>query len=79
MPEVTNEHKPGIYGFYPEGHGSYSFFTTANSEEEARAIVDLQVKKMRETGGDYETSGWGTDYYTVEYAPLGQVLTNDNS
>lgn len=63
-----------LYGFYPNGHGQYSFFTMARSEEEAFQRIDAEIKDY----DSYYVHGWGTDYYTVEVVEQAGILTNNN-
>ena len=72
-----------LYAFQPKGHGELSFFVAAETEEKARQSVDAYIAahKGKDDGhyvGDYNTDGWGSDYYMVTVAEIGQVVTNDN-
>jgi hypothetical protein len=65
-----------LFGWKPKGHGEYSFFVVADSEEKAQLAVNEYIKnhKLRPD----ECQGWGTDYYELEVAEVGQVLYNCN-
>lgn len=64
-----------LYVWQPNGHGQYSFFVAAESEELARAAVDKMVAQKPNA---YEYQGWGTEYYTLTVADAGEVVTNEN-
>jgi len=74
--EQHEEKELKLYGFIPQGHGQFSFFTMAHSEEEAFQIIDADIKAGNY--GEYETGGWGTDYYSVESVGYKGVLINNN-
>ena len=70
-----------LYAFHPGGHGQYSFFVCAESEDKAREIVTEHIHKNHmktDRLPDYEADGWGTDYYEVEVLDVGQVAENSN-
>lgn len=75
-----------LYAFQPKGHGSFSFFVMAENEGEARRAVDHYVRESidkSEHDGSYlftegECEGWGTDYYVMTVAGVGQVISNAN-
>ena len=66
-----------MYAFQPNGHGSYSFFVMAESKDEAIKAVLAHVDKDDDIG-DYETSGFGTDYYACTEFGTGDVAVNAN-
>ena len=77
-----------LYAFQPRGHGEFSFFVCAASEEEARQAVDAHIRQRKQQHVlaiercDYESdcraAGWGTDYYELTVFEPGQVAENDN-
>lgn len=72
-----------LYAFQPNGHGQYSFFVAAASEEEARnAVADhIALHKGKVDGhhiGGYEVEGWGTDYYVLTVLNPNEVISNCN-
>jgi hypothetical protein len=72
-----------LYAWQPKGHGEYSFFVCAESEQEAKNAVDAHIKKHlnqqdNEYIGDYEIGGWGTDYYRLTVVRPLSVVTNSN-
>src|SRR5690349_3045443 len=69
-----------LYAFQPSGHGEASFFTIANSLEEAWTIVNKHVEDnyLKKGKIGYRAGGWGTDYYTVTTVKEGDVIENDN-
>lgn len=70
-----------LYAFYPNGHGQFSFFVMADSEENARIKVTEHIKKnhTKDDVINYEAQGWGTDYYKCVVADENTILENDNS
>jgi len=70
-----------LYAYQPKGHGEYSFFTIAESEEEAKKAVDKYIAETLTENATvkYEARGWGTDYYRLTVLKAGQVIENDNS
>lgn len=73
-----------LYAFTPRGHGQYSFYVMAESEEAARLAVDEKIKKLMTEGedniriSDYEVQGWGTDYYHLQILDSNEVVFNPN-
>lgn len=70
-----------LYAFYPKGHGSYSFFVQASSEQEAMRMVSEYIKDHHtdEKGWfKYEAYGWGTEEYIMQVFEPGQVAENPN-
>ncbi len=81
-----------LYAWQPKGHGETSFFVMAENEDQAREYVEAEIAKgwyyyaddATEAAygqlprNDYSTDGWGTKYYTLTVADVGQVITNDN-
>lgn len=70
-----------LYAWQPRGHGQLSFFVCASSEEEARIAVHKAIDVFRAQESwraDYETKGWGTDYYDLSVVEPGVVITNCN-
>jgi len=72
-----------LYAYQPQGHGGYSFFVVAESEEKARSAIDLFIEDHFDKDDDEDIStmsisGWGTDYYEItELEPM-KVITNAN-
>ena len=76
-----------LYAFQPNGHGQFSFFVAAESEEAARAAVDTHIQNRQLGIGDkdewdylsaYDVKGWGTDYYRVTAVDPLTVISNAN-
>ena len=72
-----------LFAWQPKGHGEYSFFVAATSEDEARKAVNdyIALHKGKDDGhylNDYEIGGWETDYYKLTVLNPGQVITNCN-
>lgn len=67
-----------LYLWRPKGHGEFSFGVVAESEEEARFLVEQEIARLRSGGMRYETDGWGTDYYVLEVFPPGAVFSHEN-
>ncbi|MRS61763.1 hypothetical protein [Larkinella terrae] len=67
-----------LYCYRPGGHGQWSFFVVASSEEEAFAKVQAEVDCLRSEMHNYECQGWDTDYYSLEILEPGEVATNEN-
>jgi len=74
-----------IYEWTPNGHGSCTFVVVDESEEAAKARADVEVARLRNKkgwsdgwSGDYITSGWDTDYYTLAVHELDSVLSFPN-
>ena len=69
-----------LYAFRPDGHGEYSFYVMARSEEDARAAIEKWrtdnnlEKDCSEMEGYYEDDG----YYEMVVLGEGEVITNDN-
>lgn len=77
--------KPKLYAWQPTGHGPFSFFVMAKSEDEAKASVDAYIEKMQKSGFDgydrfteYDYRGWDTDSYTLHVLDIGEVIDNCN-
>lgn len=71
-----------LYVYSPNGHGSLTFAVVASSEAEAYALVDARVRAEYSSANGvlgYYSQGWGTDYYTLEVLPAGQVFEHENS
>ncbi len=72
-----------LYAWQPKGHGETSFFVMAENEGQAREFVDKELANngyeyFPETRMKYYAPSWGTDYYELTVADVGQVITNDN-
>lgn len=71
-----------LYAWQPKGHGETSFFVMAENEADARKYVDAKIAQgwhyQPNVRMDYAADGWGTDYYELTVADVGQVVTNDN-
>ena len=74
-----------LYAWQPQGHGEVSFFVIAESELQAIECVNAEIARRKSlpwlSDGhflDYDFDGWGTDYYTLTVAEVGQVITNAN-
>lgn len=77
-----------LYAWQPKGHGETSFFVMAENEEQALEYVEAKIAKGwyehpedaigKNTRYSYEAGSWGTDYYELTVADVGQVITNDN-
>jgi len=63
-----------LYGFYPRGFGSLSYFVAAESLEDARKKVTEYV----ETNQPFRWEEW-PHTYKIEVVSVGSVLVNDNS
>ncbi len=72
-----NERLVMLYAWQPKGHGQYSFFVAAESEEEARKAVEKHMEED-EYIGSYEIDGWQTDYYELTVLPVGVATSNAN-
>lgn len=74
-----------LYAWQPKGHGQLSWFVSAETEEAARDAVEREIARRKALDSldldritDYETSGWGTDYYELTAVEPGVVVANDN-
>jgi hypothetical protein len=79
-----------LFAWQPNGHGEKSFFVVAETEEQARAAVEAKISDLlaKSKDGDYfgedgiyseiDFSGWGTDYYKLTVADIGEVVMNSN-
>lgn len=72
-----------LFAWQPQGHGEYSFFVAAHSEEDARACVERYIAEHLSKDDwarltEYSTDGWGTDYYELTVLEVGQVISNSN-
>ncbi len=70
-----------LFAWQPQGHGEFSFFVVASREAEARAIVEAAIEQGTADGrtiGEYESDGWGTDYFKLTVAEPGQIVINEN-
>ena len=65
-----------LYAWRPGGYGEYSFFVVAESEQKAREAVTEHIKNNRLHPAEY--GGWGTEYYEMQIAEIGEVLYNVN-
>lgn len=68
-----------LYAFYPDGHGPFSFFVMAETEEEAIAAIEEERKKH----DDYNSSGFGSintsdPYYIKKVVGKNVVMWNSN-
>ena len=70
-----------LYAYQPKGHGEYSFFVMAETEQDAFRYIQVYIDKFcRDEDGSlsYESQSWGTDYYEVTSGIEGFVITNLN-
>lgn len=67
-----------LFCYQPSGHGQLSFYVIAENEAEAYQKVQEKVNALRAEGHHYDCDGWGTDYYELIIADIGEVLTNAN-
>ena len=72
-----------LYAWQPRGHGELSFFVAASTEDEARKAIGKYIEDHLDKDDDhyvseYNTQGWGTDYYDMEILHIGEVVTNCN-
>jgi hypothetical protein len=82
---MNTDQKPlvKLFAWQPKGHGEFSFFVAATSEEEARKAVDgyIALHKGKDDGhyiDNTTASRWGTDYYELKVVEIGEVITNEN-
>jgi hypothetical protein len=68
-----------LYAWQPKGHGQYSFFVCAENEDAAHHAVDVEVKRLRDEGSNYETDGWPSDYWELRIIEPETAIFNDNS
>jgi len=80
IPAAYLENKIKLYAYQPNGHVELSFFTIAESEIEARKIVDKHIKdnNFKNGLGQFNTGGLCTDYYTLTVCNVGEVIENSN-
>ena len=74
-----------LYAWQPKGFGQYSWFVMSMNEDEARIAVEKEMERRKLLSfleddhiGDYEISGWGTDYYELLVVGEGVVVVNEN-
>jgi len=73
-----------LFAFRPNGHGEDSFFTIAESEEQARENIEKiilsgnSIYGKSKEGYPINCSGWNTDYYTLTVYEIGEVAINSN-
>lgn len=79
-----------LFAWQPNGHGEQSFFVMAETEEQAKTAVEAKIADLLAKNADenyYEDDGlysefcfrgWGTDYYTLTVADVGDVVMNSN-
>lgn len=60
-----------LYVWRPNGHGAYSYFVIAESEEQALKFVEKHMEEDKPWG-------WGTDYYYLEVFDSGTVVEHEN-
>lgn len=65
-----------LYAWQPQGHGEYSFFVMAESEQQAKEAIDKYL--IDENIGHCEQDRWGTDYYELTVVDPLQVIINEN-
>lgn len=68
-----------LYAWYPQSYGPLSFFTMAETEEEAETAVRKYRKDMIQEGGmsKYFMVGWPSQYRLVTFEQ-GEVAINNN-
>lgn len=78
-----------LYAWQPQGHGQKSFFVISESEEIAKKLVEKEISRLialsqddnysgDECYSNYDFYGWGTDYYELTIASVGEVIINNN-
>lgn len=72
-----------LYAFRPNGHGPQSFFVMAESEEEARMLINARIALRTKSDpefpyGDYGLDEWTEGNYEMKVYMPGQVATNSN-
>lgn len=72
-----------LFYLQPSGHGSTSYFVTADSAEQAAAAINAQRAQWAMTVGcGYYSDGWGGQDAVIasalKQAGAGEVLCNDN-
>lgn len=71
-----------LYAWQPKGHGELSLFVMASSEKAALECVESKIAELISSDGDGfsagDFKGFGTDYYELSAAGLGEVLLNYN-
>jgi hypothetical protein len=70
-----------LFVFDPIGHGPHSFSVIAQTEEEARQLVQAHVDSAHTLAGqlNYEAKGWGTGGYIVTAFEPGEIAEHENS
>jgi len=80
-----------LYAWQPKGPDEQSFFVMAETQEQAKAAIDAKIASLLakyadpgyidEDGyySDFDFAGWGTDYYRLTIANVGEVVMNSNN
>jgi hypothetical protein len=71
-----------LFAWQPDGHGQQSFFVMAENESQAFSAVEAEIQRLlseKDWFSSYDYAGWGTDYYKLTIADVGEVIANDNS
>jgi hypothetical protein len=73
-----------LYAWKPKGNYGRSWFVIAETKSEAISSVEIEMSKRRSLNysnnkliSDYECFGWGTDYYELSIAYVGEVITSE--
>ena len=64
-----------LYAWYPEGHGSWSFFVMEETKEDAVKAIKQFIKDSKESNYFYES--W-PHKYELEVCVKGEVAINNN-
>lgn len=72
-----------LFAFQPNGHGEYSFFVIEKNEDAAINAVNKYISEHSNKDDRYyidrcDINGWGTDYYKLTKASIGEVITHTN-
>jgi hypothetical protein len=74
-----------LYAWQPKGHGELSFFVCAEDEQAAKSAVEAEIARRKtipflDLGhiGEFDASGWGSDYYRLTVLEPGEAITNAN-
>lgn len=66
-----------VFMFEPPGYGYETFIVAAESEQEARSLVQKKIETDFEGTGEH--SCWLANQYTLTVALPGDVLTHENT
>lgn len=67
-----------LFIYSPNGRGQSTFSVVAENENQAFEKIDKYIK-IKYPKGDFESEGWGTDYYELEIKEIGEVFEQYNS